>query len=98
MGGVAARLEVDGLSDVVVTVVGMSFDDGQERREHNRAMVDKYLHSGHGDALLHRHELFCEDGISGLWTSDSGEPVFAQGRENIAKYDVWSSEHFPDWA
>ena len=90
-------MKVDGLSDVVVTVVGMSFDDGQERREHNRAMVDKYLHSGHGDALLHRHELFCEDGISGLWTSDSGEPVFAQGRENIAKYDVWSSEHFPDW-
>ena len=53
----------------------MTFEDDQTRRERNRAVVDKYLHSGHGDALLHRHELFCEDGISGLWTSDSGEPV-----------------------
>lgn len=66
-------------------------------RETNRDTVARFLASGHGDALLHRHELFCEDAISGLWTTDSGSPAYAQGRDNIAKYDVWSSQHFPDW-
>jgi ketosteroid isomerase-like protein len=66
-------------------------------RKGHRRIVERYLHSGHGEDLLHRHELFCEDGISGLWTSDSGSPVFAQGRESIARYDLWSAEHFPDW-
>lgn len=65
--------------------------------EVNRRTVERFLASGHGDALLHRHELFCEDAISGLWTTDSGSPAYAQGRDNIAKYDVWSSQHFPDW-
>ncbi len=72
-----------------------TYDD--DRRARNRATVETYLHSGHGAALLRRHELFCEDGVSGLWTSDSGEPVFCAGRDAIARYDVWSSEHFPDW-
>jgi ketosteroid isomerase-like protein len=71
--------------------------DDDARRARNRAAVETFLHSGHGDALLHRHELFCEDGISGLWTSDTGEPVFVQGRESIARYDLWSAKHFPDW-
>ena len=42
----------------------MTFEDDQTRRERNRAVVDKYLHSGHGDALLRRHEAYnaqCED-------------------------------------
>ncbi|WP_084674514.1 PhzA/PhzB family protein [Bifidobacterium crudilactis] len=69
----------------------------EEQRIRNREVVERFLHSGHGESLLRRHELFCEDGIAGLWTSDSGEPVFAQGRDDIALYDVWSSEHFPDW-
>lgn len=66
-------------------------------RARNEATVRAFLASGHGDALLRRHELFTEDAVSGLWTSDSGSPAFAQGRGNIAVYDVWSSEHFPDW-
>ncbi|MDD6373082.1 MAG: PhzA/PhzB family protein [Bifidobacteriaceae bacterium] len=66
-------------------------------RAANYATVDMFLHSGHGDALLRRHELFTEDAVSGLWTSDTGSPAYAQGRDSIAAYDVWSSEHFPDW-
>ncbi|WP_300766955.1 PhzA/PhzB family protein [uncultured Bifidobacterium sp.] len=68
-----------------------------DRAADNRTTVERYLSSGHGEALRRRHELFTEDGISGLWTSDSGHPVAVQGRERIAEYDVWSSRHFPDW-
>lgn len=66
-------------------------------RERNRAIALRYLHSSTGEALLHRHRLFRHDGVSGLWTSDSGTPVFVRGRDSIARYDVWSSVHFPDW-
>lgn len=69
----------------------------EHQRAQNYTVIERYLHSGHGEALLQRHKLFCEDGISGLWTSDSGSPVFAQGRDSIAQYDIWSAEHFPDW-
>ena len=72
-------------------------DSVQERAERNRDVVRRYLASGHGDALLDRHRLFTRDGVSGLWTSDSGEPVFVEGRDLIARYDLWSSRHFPDW-
>ena len=82
---------------------GMTLDD-QPYADHardiaaaNRRVVQTYLESCMGEALLHRSELFCEDGISGLWTSDSGDPVFVQGREEIAKYDRWSARHFPEW-
>lgn len=70
---------------------------GASQAQVNRRTVERFLASGHGDALLHRHELFCTDAISGLWTTDSGAPAYAQGRDNIATYDVWSSQHFPDW-
>ena len=67
------------------------------RNAENRNIVQRYLESCMGDALSHRNELFCEDGISGLWTSDSGDPVFVQGRAAIARYDRWSVRHFPRW-
>ena len=66
-------------------------------RARHRAVVNRFLHSGHGDALLRRHELFCADGVAGLWTTDTGTPAAAHGREAIARYDRWSSLHFPDW-
>ena len=73
--------------------IGMTLDGAVA----NRRVVQTYLESCMGEALLHRSELFCEDGISGLWTSDSGDPVFVQGREEIARYDRWSARHFPQW-
>lgn len=70
---------------------------GVLRRAANRRVVETYLRSGSGPDLLRRHELFREDGVSGLWTSDDGRPVFATGRSAIARYDEWSARHFPDW-
>ncbi|RFU86794.1 phenazine biosynthesis protein [Streptomyces triticagri] len=65
-------------------------------REHNRAVVDRYMHT-RGQDRLQRHLLFTEDGVGGLWTTDSGEPIVIRGRDRLGEHAVWSLRCFPDW-
>jgi hypothetical protein len=65
-------------------------------RDHNRAIVAQYMNT-RGQARLTRHELFTEDGVGGLWTTDSGEPIVIRGRDRLADHAVWSLRCFPDW-
>ncbi len=79
------------------SLAGIAGDSADARARANRRVVETYLRSGSGPALLRRHGLFQEDGVSGLWTSDDGRPVVVTGRETIARYDEWSARHFLDW-
>lgn len=65
-------------------------------REKNRAIVEDYL-SRTGEGRLTRHELFAEDGIGGLWTTDTGSPVATRGRQALGEHAAWSLQVFPDW-
>lgn len=65
-------------------------------REHNRRIVDQYMHTL-GQDRLRRHELFTEDGQGGLWTTETGEPIVIRGRDRMAEHAVWSLQCFPDW-
>jgi hypothetical protein len=65
-------------------------------RDHNRAVVAQYMNT-RGQARLRRHLLFAEDGIGGLWTTESGEPIVIRGRDRLADHAVWSLRCFPDW-
>ena len=73
---------------------GLTGDAGL--REHNRAIVEQYMNT-RGQDRLKRHLLFTEDGIGGLWTSDSGEPIAIHGRDRLGEHAVWSLRCFPDW-
>lgn len=68
----------------------------EERRDRQRAIVNDYL-SRQGEGRLTRHELFCEDGIAGLWTNETGQPVTTQGREALRQHGEWSLSVLPDW-
>ncbi|MBT2490562.1 PhzA/PhzB family protein [Streptomyces sp. ISL-96] len=70
--------------------------DETELRAHNRAIVERYM-TTLGEDRLKRHLLFTEDGIGGLWTSDSGEPIVTRGRDRLGEHAVWSLRCFPDW-
>jgi phenazine biosynthesis protein len=65
-------------------------------REHNRAIVAQYMKT-RGKARLLRHLLFAEDGVGGLWTTETGEPIVIRGRDRLADHAVWSLRCFPDW-
>jgi hypothetical protein len=65
-------------------------------RERNRAIVAQYMNT-RGQDRLKRHLLFTEDGVGGLWTSDSGEPIAIRGRDRLGEHAVWSLRCFPDW-
>ncbi|KVK89349.1 phenazine biosynthesis protein [Burkholderia cepacia] len=65
-------------------------------RQHNRKIVEQYMHT-RGEARLKRHLLFTEDGVGGLWTTDSGQPIAIRGREKLGEHAVWSLQCFPDW-
>src|SRR4051812_32881917 len=65
-------------------------------RDHNRAIVAQYMNT-RGQSRLTRHELFTEDGVGGLWTTDSGEPIVIRGRDRLVGHAVWSLRCFPDW-
>ncbi len=65
-------------------------------RNRNREIVRQYMNT-RGEARLKRHLLFAEDGVGGLWTTDSGEPIVIRGRERLAAHAVWSLQCFPDW-
>lgn len=76
-------------------VRAVSTDDAAVRRA-NRAIVEQYMHTL-GQDRLRRHELFTEDGVGGLWTTDTGSPVATHGRDRLAEHAVWSLKCFPDW-
>jgi phenazine biosynthesis protein len=67
-----------------------------ELRKVNRATVEKYMNTK-GEERLRRHLLFTEDGIGGLWTNDTGQPIVIRGRDRLAVHAVWSLKCFPDW-
>jgi hypothetical protein len=69
----------------------------QTQRDRNRAIVETYMNT-RGQDRLRRHLLFTEDGVGGLWTSESGEPIAIRGRDRLAEHAVWSLRCFPDWA
>ncbi|AYA39301.1 phenazine biosynthesis protein [Xenorhabdus nematophila] len=66
-------------------------------REKNRKIVEKYLKFTKGEARLERHKLFAENAESGLWTTETGEPIIIRGIENLARHAHWSLQCFPDW-
>ncbi|MBW5481389.1 phenazine biosynthesis protein [Streptomyces bambusae] len=65
-------------------------------RAHNRAIVEQYMNTV-GEARLKRHLLFTEDGVGGLWTNETGEPITITGRDRLGEHAVWSLRCFPDW-
>jgi len=65
-------------------------------RDRNRETVRTYLETT-GTARLQRHLLFAEDGVGGLWTTESGEPIVIRGRDRLGEHGVWSLRCFPDW-
>ncbi|MEV5463384.1 PhzA/PhzB family protein [Streptomyces cellulosae] len=78
------------------SVNSQGFSDEVELRRINRATVERYMKT-RGQDRLRRHELFTEDGVGGLWTTDTGEPVATHGRDRLAEHAVWSLKCFPDW-
>ena len=73
-----------------------AFQDDAELRRNNRAIVEEYMNS-RGEDRLKRHLLFTEDGVGGLWTTDTGEPIAIRGRDTLGEHAVWSLKCFPDW-
>ncbi|MER6611115.1 PhzA/PhzB family protein [Streptomyces sp. NPDC000927] len=71
--------------------------DTDALRAHNRAIVDQYMNT-RGQDRLRRHLLFTEDGVGGLWTTDTCEPITINGRDRLGEHAVWSLKCFPDWA
>jgi ketosteroid isomerase-like protein len=78
------------------TVQNNGFTDEAELRRINRATVETYMAS-RGQARLERHQLFTEDGVGGLWTTDTGAPIAINGRDRLGEHAVWSLKTFPDW-
>ena len=74
----------------------MTLDNDAELRRLNRATVETYMNTK-GQDRLKRHTLFTEDGVGGLWTTDTGEPIAIRGRDRLADHAVWSLKCFPDW-
>ncbi|MFD5751130.1 PhzA/PhzB family protein [Streptomyces sp. NPDC127033] len=72
------------------------FTDAAALRRINRATVETYMNTT-GQDRLRRHLLFTEDGVGGLWTADTPEPIVIRGRERLAEHAVWSLKCFPDW-
>jgi hypothetical protein len=66
-------------------------------RSVNRATVEQYMNT-RGQDRLRRHELFVEDGVGGLWTTDTGKPIVICGRDRLAEHAIWSLRCFPDWS
>ncbi|MFD7028445.1 PhzA/PhzB family protein [Streptomyces sp. NPDC059917] len=71
--------------------------DEQAVREHNRSIVEQYMNT-RGEDRLRRHLLFTEDGVGGLWTNETGNPITITGRDRLGEHAVWSLRCFPDWA
>lgn len=71
-------------------------DEEIELRKINRATVEKYMNT-RGEERLRRHLLFTEDGVGGLWTNDTGQPIAIRGRDRLGEHAVWSLKCFPGW-
>lgn len=71
-------------------------DAEAELRKINRATVEQYMNT-RGEDRLRRHLLFTEDGVGGLWTNDTGQPIAIRGRDRLGEHAVWSLKCFPDW-
>lgn len=71
------------------------FGTDVELRRRNRAVVADYM-SRKGENRLTRYLLFTENGSTGLWTSDTGEPIFSHGHEKLRAHGEWSLRCFPD--
>jgi phenazine biosynthesis protein len=76
--------------------VNVSLADDEVRR-HNRAIVETYMNT-RGEDRLRRHLLFTEDGVAGLWTNDTGQPIMTSGRDRLREHGIWSLQCFPGWA
>jgi phenazine biosynthesis protein len=72
-----------------------SQDEAKTRRL-NRKVVADYM-SRRDEGRLTRYLLFAEDGIGGLWTTDTGQPVATRGRDKLKAHGEWSLQIFPDW-
>jgi ketosteroid isomerase-like protein len=73
-----------------------SLENGNKFREINRNVVNDYM-SRKGDSRLTRYQLFAEDGVGGLWTADTIEPIVAKGHAALKSHGEWSLKCFPDW-
>jgi hypothetical protein len=69
--------------------------DAKTRRL-NREVVADYM-SRRDEGRLTRYQLFAEDGIGGLWTTDTGQPVATRGQDKLKAHGEWSLQIFPDW-
>ncbi len=65
-------------------------------RQHNKVVVEDYL-SRKGESRLTRYQLFTENGIGGLWTNDTLQPIVSHGHEGLKAHGIWSLKCFPDW-
>lgn len=72
-------------------------DNETELRRRNRSTVADYL-SRQGKSRLSRYLLFTDDGVGGLWTNDTGQPIVSCGHEQLKAHGEWSLRTFPDWA
>ncbi len=79
-----------------ITQQAQGFDAHAEARRRNRDIVADYL-SRTGKSRLDRYKLFTEDGVGGLWTSDTGQPIVSRGHEKLKEHGEWSLRCFPDW-
>lgn len=70
-------------------------NDEALRRRH-RAVIEDYM-SRRGEGRLTRYQLFTPDGVGGLWTNDTLEPIVSRGLENLKAHGAWSLKCFPDW-
>lgn len=50
-----------------------------------------------GPHRTRRHLLFAEEGVGGLWTTETGEPLVIRGRDRLAEHAAWLTKCFPDW-
>ncbi len=65
-------------------------------RRINYQTVEKYMHT-RGEDRLRRHELFVEEGVGGLWTTETGAPIEIIGKNSLESHAHWSLQCFPDW-
>ena len=77
----------------------MTFDAPQAAalRAKNRKTVETYLADTKGQNRLRRHRLFAPNAVSGLWTTETCEPIVIEGIEALERHAHWSLQCFPDW-
>jgi ketosteroid isomerase-like protein len=78
------------------TTTRTRFDDDLELRRLHRKVVADYM-SRKGQGRLTRYQLFTDDGVGGLWTGDTTEPIVSRGTEKLKAHGEWSLTVFPDW-